>query len=160
MIALLAVVGGLGYFSFSTIKYGTIPKKEDTVTQTPVTDPEPITDGSLAPVTPDGTGSTTTQPVTTPAPATSSANAPMIAALQKMLDAKTVLNSGKANGADVKTVQEFLNIYDKKNVAANSNYGPGTTTRVKEFQKAQGVSVTGNTGPQTLQKMIDWLKTQ
>ncbi|MCF7831876.1 MAG: peptidoglycan-binding protein [Candidatus Pacebacteria bacterium] len=89
----------------------------------------------------------------------SSEHASLISALQKLIDDKIYMKVG-SRGTRVGSVQEFLNIYHTKQVRADNDYGAGTKTRVAEFQKAVGVTADGETGPQTYQKMIDWLKKQ
>lgn len=89
----------------------------------------------------------------------SSEHASLIQALQKLVDDKIYMKVG-SRGTRVGSVQEFLNIYHTKQVRVDNDYGAGTKTRVAEFQKAVGVTADGETGPQTYQKMIDWLKKQ
>ena len=150
LIGLLAAVGAIGYFSFSTLNYssGQDSSKVAAEPTTPVVDPatpaEPIATEPTTPVVAE--------------PAAAGKNQTLIAEIQKLVDEKVQMTSGKSKGTRVGTLQEFLNIYDKKNVEPNNNYGPTTTERVKAFQKAQGVTVSGNAGPQTFTKMIEWLK--
>jgi len=90
---------------------------------------------------------------------TSSEYASLTQALQKLIDEKIYMKVG-SRGTRVGIVQEFLNIYHTKQARADNDYGAGTKTRVSEFQKTVGVTADGETGPQTYQKMIDWLKKQ
>lgn len=62
-----------------------------------------------------------------------------------------------SKGDSVRAIQEFLNKYDKKSTKTDGDYGQGTADRVKTFQKAQGLPVTGQTAEKTLTKMIEWL---
>lgn len=89
----------------------------------------------------------------------SSQHASLIQALQKLSDDKIFMKVG-SRGTRVGTVQQFLNIYHTQQVRADNDYGNGTKARVSAFQKAEGITDDGETGPQTYQKMIDWLKKQ
>ena len=103
---------------------------------------------------------TETTPVgETPGEVSSSEHDALIQALQKLIDDKIYMKVG-SRGTRVGTIQEFLNIYHTKQVRADNDYGAGTKTRVAEFQKSVGVTADGETGPQTYQKMVDWLKKQ
>lgn len=70
--------------------------------------------------------------------------------------AKNVIYKVGSKGGDVSVIQEFLNAYDKKSTKTDGDYGQGTADRVKAFQKASGVTQTGQTAQQTLTKMIEW----
>ncbi len=73
---------------------------------------------------------------------------------------KNVYLKLKSQGSAVGTVQKFLNLYNNTNNKIDNDYGPGTMTVVKNFQKAQGVTADGEIGSETLKKMIAWLKTK
>lgn len=79
--------------------------------------------------------------------------------LQKLVDGNIYLKL-KSQGPAVGTVQKFLNLYNKTSNKVDNDYGPSTVTAVKNFQKAQGLTVDGETGPNTYKKMISWLKTK
>jgi murein L,D-transpeptidase YcbB/YkuD len=85
---------------------------------------------------------------------------------QSLIDEiQNLINKGvflklKSQGASVGTVQKFLNLYNNTNNKIDNDYGPGTVTAVKNFQKAQGLTVDGEAGPGTFKKMISWLKTK
>jgi hypothetical protein len=121
-------------------------------------DPE-FLDSLLEEETPVETETVTAPVVETPVEVSTSEHSSLISALQKLIDDKIYMKVG-SRGTRVGSVQEFLNIYHTKQVRADNDYGAGTKTRVAEFQKAVGVTADGETGPQTYQKMIDWLKKQ
>jgi murein L,D-transpeptidase YcbB/YkuD len=79
--------------------------------------------------------------------------------LQKLLDGNVYLKS-KSQGLAVGTIQEFLNVYNNTSNKVDNDYGAGTATSVKNFQKDQGLTIDGETGPNTYKKMISWLKTK
>ena len=62
-----------------------------------------------------------------------------------------------SRGTRVGTVQEFLNRYLDTETTVDNGYGPGTLSRVKTFQQAEGLSADGLAGPNTYQAMIDIL---
>jgi murein L,D-transpeptidase YcbB/YkuD len=82
-----------------------------------------------------------------------------ITALEKMVSGNIYLKKG-SQGAYVGTVQKFLNIYNKTSNKIDNDYGDGTVTLVKNYQKAVGLTADGEAGPNTYKKMIAWLKTQ
>src|SRR3989344_4489169 len=82
--------------------------------------------------------------------------------LQKLIDNRVVLKL-KSRGANVGAVQRFLNIYNNTSarpVRVDNDYGAGTVKLVTTFQKAEGLTANGEAGPETFNKMIDWLKKQ
>ena len=84
----------------------------------------------------------------------------LIGELQKLIDNRVVLKL-KSRGANVGTVQRFLNIYNNTSarpVRVDNDYGAGTVKLVTTFQKAEGLTANGEAGPETFNKMIDWLK--
>jgi peptidoglycan hydrolase-like protein with peptidoglycan-binding domain len=60
----------------------------------------------------------------------------------------------------VGVVQKFLNIYNSTSKRVDNDFGAGTVTLVKNFQKDIGMTADGEVGPTTLSKMITWLKNQ
>lgn len=85
-----------------------------------------------------------------------SVNNDLATQLQKLLDAKTVLKVG-SKGPAVGYVQQFMNLYFKKNLKIDNDFGKTLETNVKTFQKAVGLPQTGQVGTQGLTKMIEWL---
>jgi murein L,D-transpeptidase YcbB/YkuD len=81
----------------------------------------------------------------------------LINELQKLASGKIYLQN-KSQGPAVGTVQKFLNIYNNTSAKVDNDYGTSTGTAIKAFQKAQGLTVDGETGPNTYLKMISWLK--
>lgn len=77
--------------------------------------------------------------------------------LQKMVDDNIYLKL-KSKGVMVGSIQEFFNIYNKTSNKIDNDFGVKLETTVKNFQKAQGVAVSGQVGPNTLKAMIVWLK--
>jgi murein L,D-transpeptidase YcbB/YkuD len=79
--------------------------------------------------------------------------------LQKLVDGNIFLKL-KSQGPAVGTLQKFLNIYTNTSNKIDNDYGVTTVTRIKSFQKAQGLTADGEAGPNTYKKMISWLKTK
>lgn len=90
---------------------------------------------------------------------TSSKYQSLIGELQKLVDDNVFMKVG-SRGTRVGTVQTFLNLYNKTSKKVDNDYGAGTKTDVMNFQKAEGLTVDGETGPVTYRKMIEWLKKQ
>lgn len=101
--------------------------------------------------TPKPTTTTPTKPTTTLKYQT------LINELQKLVDANVYLKL-KSQGPAVGSVQKFLNTYNGTSNKIDNDFGVSTQTRVKSFQKAQGLTADGEVGPGTLKKMISWLK--
>lgn len=76
--------------------------------------------------------------------------------IQKMIDDAIVLKKG-SKGVYVGYIQTFMNLYFKKSLKVDNDFGPTLETNVKAFQKATGVTQTGQIGSATLGKMVDWL---
>ncbi|MFA6251710.1 MAG: peptidoglycan-binding protein [Candidatus Paceibacterota bacterium] len=100
---------------------------------------------------------TNTPLVPTSTNTTVSKNQDLISALEKMVSANVYLKN-KSQGPNVGTVQKFLNIYNNTSNKIDNDYGVSTATAVKNFQKAEGLTVDGEAGPGTFKKMITWLK--
>ncbi len=90
--------------------------------------------------------------VTTPEPVETD----LKANIQGLIDKKITLKAG-VKGANVGYIQQFMNLYFKKSLKVDNDFGPTLEANVKAFQKATGVTQTGQIGPSTLAKMIDWL---
>jgi peptidoglycan hydrolase-like protein with peptidoglycan-binding domain len=95
--------------------------------------------------------------VNTPVVNTVSKYQSLINDLQKLVNSNTNLQL-KSQGPSVGTVQKFLNIYNNTSNKIDNDYGTSTVTAVKNFQKAQGLTVDGGAGPNVFKKMISWLK--
>lgn len=80
----------------------------------------------------------------------------LIGRLERLI-ADNVLMKNGSRGTRVGTVQEFLNIYNGTNNRVDNDYGPGTESRVREFQRAQNLTADGQTGPNTYRAMVEWL---
>jgi len=98
-------------------------------------------------------------PAPTPAPTTVYKNQTLINELEKLV-ASNVFLKLKSQGPGVGTVQRFLNVYNKTSSKVDNDYGPGTVTAVKAFQKDQGLTADGEAGAGTFRKMVEWLKKQ
>jgi len=93
----------------------------------------------------------------TPVVTTVSKNQSLINDLQKLVNSNVYLKL-KSQGPSVGTVQKFLNIYNNTSNKVDNDYGSSTVTAVKNFQKAQGLTIDGAAGPNVFKKMISWLK--
>ena len=81
----------------------------------------------------------------------------LIDRLQKMANDNIYLKL-KSKGVMVGTIQEFFNIYNNTSNKIDNDFGIKLETTVRNFQKAQGVNISGQVGPNTLKAMIAWLK--
>lgn len=98
-------------------------------------------------------------PVKTPAKTTTYKNQTLINEIQKLADKGVVLKLKSASPA-VGSVQKFLNLYNKTKNKVDNDYGASTKTAVAAFQKAQGLTASGEAGKATFTKMVSWLKKQ
>lgn len=98
----------------------------------------------------------------TPAPApttTTYKNQTLINELEKLVKDNVYMKVG-SKGTRVGTVQKFLNLYNSTKKTVDNDYGTGLKVDVTNFQKAEGITADGETGPATYKKMIEWLKKQ
>jgi len=166
-IITIIIVAVLGYWAFSTIEPGNIHVEREKQKQLEDKNAELQKENEslkkqlalLQPAEPDPqiVEEVPTEEVTepTPKPATSKYKT-LVAELQKLVDDKIYMKAG-SRGTRVGTVQNFLNIYNGTSKKVDNDYGAGTKTDVMAFQKAEGLSVDGETGPNTYLKMIAWL---
>jgi hypothetical protein len=87
---------------------------------------------------------------------TESSNPELLAALESLRSRGVILGPG-AQGADVGTIQKFLNEYNNTSGGVDNDFGNGTRSKVEAFQRDQNISVDGGVGAGTLGKMIEWL---
>lgn len=181
-IIVLGLLGFAGYWAFSTIETGSthvdvqkqkeLEKTNEDLTkqvadltrqisllQTAQSDQAQKDQESLA--TQEAPVPIITTPIktTTPVKTTVLKYQSLINDLQKLVDGNIYLKL-KSQGVAVGTVQKFLNIYNNTSNKIDNDYGASTVTAVKNFQKAQGITADGATGPTVYKKMIDWLKTK
>jgi len=102
---------------------------------------------------PEEQGSTEVSP---PPPAPSQ-YANLISEIQELVDDKVTMKAG-SKGTRVGTVQEFLNIYFKTSKKIDNDFGKSMETDIRNFQKAEGLPVTGQASTQTFTKMVEWLR--
>jgi murein L,D-transpeptidase YcbB/YkuD len=87
-----------------------------------------------------------------------SKNSGLVTELKKIIETGIIMESG-STGSRVATVQEFLDIYfSTRDVTIDSDYGPGTTRLVRDFQTAELSGGDGRVGPNTLRAMVTWLE--
>lgn len=175
-IAVLSFLGGLGYWSVSTLQTGAEFRatqnlalkqeepKDETIDQSQVTaiaNSADTTSTELEAVVtpaPEPKQETVVEPKTPEKPAANK-NQTLINELQKIIDADVTMKL-KSRGTRVGTVQNFLNIYNKTSNKIDNDYGSSTQKAITAFQKDQGLTADGQAGASTFQKMIDWLKKQ
>ncbi|MDE2399686.1 MAG: peptidoglycan-binding protein [Patescibacteria group bacterium] len=178
LIITLAVVGGAGYWAVTTLQSGSQYvnnqkiKKLESENETLKQQADQLnnqltllqgfgTDKTIVDTTPTPPVKQTppVTPVKKPTTQTTYKNQTLINELQKLINAKIVLKLN-STGAQVGTIQKFLNIYNKTSNKVDNTYSANTKTAVIAFQKAQGVTATGQVGSTTLGKMVTWLKKQ
>lgn len=90
----------------------------------------------------------------------SDSNTELAAELERLANARVNLDSGD-NGAQVATVQKFLDVYfTDRNVTIDSDFGPTTKGLVRDFQQAELNGGDGRIGPNTLKAMVEYLNAQ
>ncbi|MBY0376898.1 peptidoglycan-binding protein [Patescibacteria group bacterium] len=173
-IIVLLVTGFVGYWAIGTIEPGNIHVYKDKIAeltdkneqlinqvadlQTQVANyqaSEATAPADTTPTTPTGLEE---KPITTTKPTTTtSKNQTLINSLQQLSDDKIYMKLG-SKGTRVGTVQTFLNIYLKTSAKIDNDFGATMKKNVITFQKDQGLTADGQTGPTTYAKMIAWLK--
>ncbi len=76
--------------------------------------------------------------------------------LTALATSKKTLKAG-SKGSDVVLIQQFMNLYFKKTSKTDGIFGKTLTANVQTFQKQNKISQTGQIGPTTIAKMIQWL---
>lgn len=185
-IFIMALLGFAGYWAFSTIESGSThvdKQKQKELEQTNIDLEKQVADltrqisllqiakdeqaqkdqavldaqASVPIVLPTPTNIKTTTPTTTKTPVLKYQS--LINDLQKLVDGNIFLKL-KSQGLAVGTLQKFLNIYNNTSNKVDNDYGASTVTAIKNFQKAQGLTADGASGPSTYKKMISWLKSK
>lgn len=148
----VAALATLGWFGLQQLERGTEYVVLEQGEQLPEPDPEPVEVVTTEPVTTEPEP-TTTEPVTE----LSAAVKTLIGELEKLATDKVIMREGSA-GTRVGTVQRFLNEYLDRSDKIDNAYGPGTAARIRDFQKAEGLTADGEAGPNTYRAMIKVLE--
>ena len=146
-VAVTSLKDPTSYISKTPEKIGDLHKIE-TDPETTIPDPNDVS--VVLPTVP-----TLSEPTSTPSTLDTSST-DLKSNIQKMINSKVTLKVG-SKGPNVGYVQTFMNLYFKKSLKVDNDFGPTLEANVKTFQKATGVTQTGQIGPATLGKMIDWL---
>lgn len=162
-IIVIAGMSVLGYWAFRTIELGDthVSKERQAELETQnqkLKEEVAKLKSDLAALQPPAETAPTITPVNKPVE-TLSKYQDLIDALQKMITQKIIVKQKSIN-ANVGTIQTVLNLYNNTSKKVDNEFGPGTKTDVMNFQKAEGLPVTGEAGSMTFQKMIDWLNKQ
>jgi murein L,D-transpeptidase YcbB/YkuD len=156
-VVLIVALGAGGYFAIKSMTKPAsyIPKTIETVgdLHSVVTDPD------------TGTSSVQTTVVATPKPTTPSTSSGQASSsqvtlsdnLNTMISNKVLLKLG-SKGTNVGYVEQFMNLYFKKNLAIDNTFDKVLKSNVTTFQKQNKISQTGSVGTSTLQMMVLWLK--
>lgn len=185
-IFIIVLLGFAGYWAFSTIESGSThvdKQKQKELEQTNIDLEKQVADltrqisllqiakneqdqkdqavldaqASVPIVLPTPANTKTTTPTTTKTPVLKYQS--LINDLQKLVDGNIFLKL-KSQSLAVGTLQKFLNIYNNTSNKIDNDYGASTVTLIKNFQKAQGLTADGASGPTTYNKMINWLKSK
>ena len=161
IIVFFAAIGLLGYWAVVSLQVDPDEFESQLVDVQPIieNDPAGVSEStSTAPST-----STTTSSSGTSSQTSSGTNnakySEIKSALEKLVSDNILMKAG-SRGTRVGTVQQFLNIYNGTDSTIDNDYGPTTENQIKAFQKAEGLTADGQTGPNTYKKMIAWLDKQ
>ena len=155
-LALVIALGAGGYFALTSMTDpgNYVPASGESIgdmyaVQTTNQSPTPIFDD------PEPAPVTSQSPVNAkPVPAQASSD--LASRIQSLIDQKVDLKAG-SKGANVGTIQEFMNKYLNKTSKIDNDFGKILEANVKTFQTQNKISATGQVGPQTLAKMKEWL---
>jgi hypothetical protein len=158
IIIFFGAVGYVGYWGVTSLQVD--PDEFDTK----VTDVRPsVSNGG---VNNSNNDQVTPPPISAPVATTPSApvtqpssqgeNTELKKALQKLITDNVLMKRG-SRGTRVGTVQEFLNLYNGTDSVVDNDFGPTTENQVRAFQRSEGLTADGQTGPNTYRKMIEWL---
>lgn len=175
-LLMLAALGALGYWAFTTIEPGSVHVNNQKQKELEIKNEE-LNEEILAlktkvallesspevmpVVLPDTNVVKPVVPVAVVKPITPTQTASkyqtLINELQKLIDDNIYMKKG-SQGERVGTIQRFINVYNNTTTRVDNDYGPGLITAVKKFQLDQKIMADGETGPNTYRKMIEWLK--
>lgn len=162
---ILAIIGVGGWYAYKNLNHDFVYKSDQVALNDEVdinyddgieiSEPSDSDDESDATVTtPSEPKPTVQEPVATATP--SGEHAEIISELNKLIADNINMKVG-SRGTRVGTVQKFLNVFLDTNSTIDNDFGTGTKEKVMQFQKSVGLGADGLPGPQTYQKMIDWL---
>lgn len=158
-VLIIGLLGAGGYFAINGLSDPAdyVSKESETVGDLHKIKTEPQTAvrnmaSTTTPVVP-----TTSTSATVPASSTTATQANLKTNIQMLATNKTTLKVG-SKGPAVGYIQQFMNLYFKKTLKVDNDFGKTLEANVKAFQKATGVTQTGQIGPATLGKMIEWLE--
>ncbi len=160
IIIFLGGIGFLGYWGVTSLQVNSEEFDTQRTDVRPVIENEPTgyLEETSSQVSETSTNTTTT---TSSSSSTTSSGSygDLENALQKLIDDNVLMKNG-SRGTRVGTIQEFLNVYNGTDSKMDNDFGATTENQVKAFQKTEGLSADGQTGPNTYKKMIEWLKKQ
>lgn len=74
----------------------------------------------------------------------------------QLIDQKKLFKKGD-QGPSIGLIQQVMNAYFGTQNKIDNDFGTALQTVIKKFQQQNGVTTSGQVGPQTLQKMAEWL---
>lgn len=148
VVIFIAALAGLGWFGLQQLERGgeyVVLEQGEVLPEVPepvvIETPEVVTE----------------TPAPEPEPVTTNENADLIASLQALVDANVIMRDG-STGTRVGVVQRFLNEYFDRSDSVDNSFGPGTESRLRDFQRTEGLTADGQAGPNTYRKMIEVLQ--
>ena len=164
---LVAILAFGGYWAFTSLDRGVTYQKSDTIAQLTnndqeLPDEEPVVtiidEADTDTQEPQGESDTDAEADTEASqePELSAELQSLNGRLENLIRDDIFMRDG-SRGTRVGTVQEFLNLYLDTQSTVDNQYGPGTISRVRQFQEDQGLSADGLAGPATYEAMIDVL---
>lgn len=163
-IVFLILLGAGTYWAFTHLDTGIRYERDQLVTIDQIQDNIPdqsisiISNENIPETNSDQTIPNTDDVPEVTAPTVDIGNADLISELNQIADSGSIIQSG-ASGDRVGIIQEFLSVYfADRNITIDSDYGPTTTSLVREFQTTEIGGGDGRVGPNTLGSMIDWLE--
>lgn len=170
ILLFFGAVGAVSYWAIQTLQVSPDQFDRREVDARPVVATQPT--GSNGPITQTPAAeSPVSTPASTPAPApiSSPAQAPapsgggqhatLISELERLISDNVIMKRG-SRGTRVGTIQRFLNLYNGTSSTVDNDFGPGTESRLRDFQRSEGLTADGQAGPATYRKMIEWLDKQ
>lgn len=161
-------IGGISYWAISTLQVSPDKFDKREVDARPVVTTQPtVFDGSMTQT------NVADSPVSVPAPipvpaslpaqvsttSTGGQNSTLKSELERLISDNIIMKRG-SRGTRVGTIQRFLNLYNGTSSTVDNDFGPGTENRLRDFQRSEGLTADGQSGPATYRKMIEWLDKQ
>lgn len=161
ILLFFGVIGFLAYWGVTSLDLNPAPLESQNSDVRPTIVNEPAGSSSVSQSSSSGQSTSENTPTSTSSSGSTSSgeNSELRSAIEKLITDNVFMKAG-SRGTRVGTIQEFLNLYNGTDSLVDNDFGPTTENQVRAFQRSEGLTADGQTGPNTYRKMIEWLDKQ